>query len=92
MFIYKASKAYNTGPRIWNCLQKKINVLVHIAKLKVYKKSFSRNIYETRRHKRASMSGNSKHSKNNLKIYVIIFANFLNVVDGRTILFYFIFG
>ena len=30
--------------------------------------------YETRRHKGAQMSGNSKHSKNKLKIYVIIFA------------------
>ena len=38
------------------------------------------------------MSGNSKHSKNNLKIFVIIFVNFFNVVDGRIILFSFIFS
>ena len=38
------------------------------------------------------MSGNSKHSKNNLKIYVIIFAIFFNVVDVRTILFSSIFS
>ena len=30
----------NTGPRIWNCLQKKINVLVPIAKLKKTSKVF----------------------------------------------------
>ena len=48
--------------------------------------------YETRRHKRAPMSGNGNHSKNNLKIYVIIFVNFFYVVDGRTILFSFIFS
>ena len=35
------------------------------------------------------MPGNSKHSKNNLKMYVIIFAIFY-VVDGRTILLSFI--
>ena len=39
---------------------------------------------ETRCHKRASMSGNSKHSKNNLKICVIISAFFLYVVDVLT--------
>ena len=49
----------------------------------------SYHVYETRRHKRAPMSGNSKHSKNNFKIYVIIFVNFFNVRDGRTILFSF---
>ena len=37
------------------------------------------------------MSGNSKHSKNNLKSYVIIFVNFFYVVDGQTILFSFIY-
>ena len=30
----------NTDPRIWNCLQKKINVLVPIAKLKNPSKTF----------------------------------------------------
>ena len=49
-------------------------------------------LYETRRHKRAPMSGNSKHSKNNLKIYVIIFAKKMYVVDVWTILFSFIFS
>ena len=34
------------------------------------------------------MSGNSKHSKNNLKIYVIIFFREFYVVDGRTIYFF----
>ena len=48
------------------------------------------NVYVTRRHKRALMSGNRKHSKNNLKIYVIIFVNLYYVMDGRTILFSFI--
>ena len=43
---------------------------------------------ETRRHKIEPISGNSKHSKNNLKMYVIIFTIFFNVVDGRTILFF----
>ena len=37
------------------------------------------------------MSENSKHSKNNLKFYVIIYVNFVYVVDGRTILFAFIY-
>ena len=36
------------------------------------------------------MSGNSKHSKNNFKIYVIIYVKKIYVVDGRTILFSFI--
>ena len=34
------------------------------------------------------MPGNSKHSKNNLKIYVITLTNFY-VVDGRTLLFFY---
>ena len=38
------------------------------------------------------MSGNSKHSKNNLKIYVIIFFPKKYVVDVRTILFSFMFS
>ena len=37
------------------------------------------------------MSGNRKHSKKNLKIYVISF-DFLNVVDVLTILLSFIFS
>ena len=34
------------------------------------------NIYDMRRHKTVPISGKKKHSKNNLKIYVIMFANF----------------
>ena len=52
----------------------------------------NRSVYETRRHKTAPMSGNSKHSKNKLKIYVKNCAIFLYVVDARTILFSFIFS
>ena len=37
-------------------------------------------VYETCRHKRAPMSGNSKHSISNLKIYVIIVAILFYVV------------
>ena len=44
----------------------------------------------TRRHKRAPMSGNSKHSKNNLKIYVIIFAMFLYGRWTNTIILFYI--
>ena len=40
--------------------------------------------------RRAPMSGNRKHSKNNLKIYVIIFAKYVYVVDLWTILFSYI--
>ena len=35
----------NTGPRIWNSLQKKVNILVPIAKFKTTSKLFSRSIY-----------------------------------------------
>ena len=41
-------------------------------------------INETCRHKRAPMSGNSKHGKNNLKIYDLILTNIFYVVDGWT--------
>ena len=37
---------------------------------------YVKEVYETRHHKTAPMSGNSKHSKNNLKIYEIIFVIF----------------
>ena len=36
------------------------------------------------------MSGNSKHSKNNLKMYVIIFVNLFYLVDERTYCLFFI--
>ena len=35
------------------------------------------------------MSGNGKHSNNNLKIYIRIFVIFFNVVDRLTVLFSF---
>ena len=50
-----------------------------------------KSLFVTRRHKRAPMSENSKHSKNNLKIYVKIFGEKNYVVDVGTILFYFMF-
>ena len=51
--------------------------------IKLLKVRFLKLINETCRHKRPRMSGNSKPSKNNEKIYVIIFVSF-SLCGGET--------